>query len=83
MAGPGKQKTEDCQLDCFSVAGETYLDIAFLLPLGKVTKSIQISRLCHPLNSLKHLLCHYFKMLDNINALKNIAINVWVSVAKS
>lgn len=28
------------------------LDIAFLLPLGKVTKSIQISRLCHPLNSL-------------------------------
>jgi len=28
------------------------LDIAFLLPLGKVTKSIQISRLCHPLNGL-------------------------------
>ena len=47
------------------VAGETYLDIAFLLPLGKVTKSIQISRLCHPLNSLKYLLCHYFKKFDN------------------
>lgn len=28
------------------------LDITFLLPLGKVTKSIQISRLCHPLNGL-------------------------------
>ena len=56
-----KSKREEC--DCLA-AGVTYLDIAFLLPLGKVTKSIQISRLCHPLNGLKYLWCHYFMRLD-------------------